>query len=491
MLRPLYVAIVLAGLSSGQALAKTDLMTVYQEALANSADLAAARAESQALQEALPQARSGLLPEIGLGAGAARERIDIDGVGSDSYSTHYYQASLVQPLFDAASWFNYQAAKAVSEQARLEFSATQQQLILEVAQAYFNVLLASDTLATARAEEEAFERQLEQARERFEVGLSARTDVLEALAGFDTARAARLTAQTNLAVSYQALTRLTRNDYDDLMGIRHELPVLPPTPANMQDWVDTAAVQNLSLQASRLAIESAQETLRSSRAGYAPRLNAVINHQASFGGASTGAGAGSAVGGVGTGGGAGGGNDVERSSIGVELTLPLYTGGATTSRVRESSYRLSQAEYASEAQLRRVVETTRNLYRTVTSSVEEVEARRQAIISANAALDATQTGYEVGTRNVVDVLEAQRNLFRTVRDYNNTRYNYIIDNLSLKQAAGTLSPEDLQDLSRWLNPNYDPDRDFIPPFSEGEMEQMSIEREEAIPENQAPLRNRF
>lgn len=489
MLRPLYVAIVLAGLSSGHAMAKTDLMTVYQEALANSADLAAAQAESQALQEALPQARSALLPEIGLGAGAARERIDIDGVGSDTYSTHYYQASLVQPLFDASSWFNYQAAKAISEQARLEFSATQQALILEVAQAYFNVLLASDTLATARAEEEAFERQLEQARERFEVGLSARTDVLEALAGFDTSRAARLTAQTNLAVSYQALTRLTNRDYDDLMGIRHELPVLPPTPASLQDWVNTAAVQNLSLQAARLAIDSASETLRSSRAGYAPRVNAVINHQASFGGASTGAGAGAAVGGVGGGGASG--NDVERTSIGVELTLPLFTGGATTSRVRESSYRLSQAEFASEAQLRRVVESTRNLYRTVTSSVEEVEARRQAIISANAALDATQTGYEVGTRNVVDVLEAQRNLFRTVRDYNNTRYNYIIDNLSLKQSAGTLSPEDLKDLSRWLNPNYDPDRDFIPPFSEDEVEQMSMEREEAIPEQDGPLRNRF
>ena len=171
--------------------------------------------------------------------------------------------------------------------------------------------------------------------------------------------------------------------------------------------------------------------------------------------------------------------------------MPLYTGGLTTSRVRESRYRLSQAEFASEAQLRRVVETTRNLYRTVTSSVEEVEARKQAIISANAALDATQTGYEVGTRNVVDVLEAQRNLYRAVRDYNNTRYNYIIDNLSLKRAAGTLSPEDLLDLSRWLNPDYDPARDFIPPFSEEEMQQMSITREQAIPDQQAPLRNRF
>lgn len=170
MLRPLYVAVLLAGLSSGQVVAKTDLLTVYQEALANSADLAAARADTLARQEALPQARSLLLPSVGIGAGAARERIDIDGLGSDSYSTHYYQASLVQPLFRADSWFSYQAARSLSEQAEVEYSANQQALILEVAQVYFNVLRASDNLASARSEEAAFERQLEQARERFEVG---------------------------------------------------------------------------------------------------------------------------------------------------------------------------------------------------------------------------------------------------------------------------------------------------------------------------------
>jgi outer membrane protein len=138
-----------------------------------------------------------------------------------------------------------------------------------------------------------------------------------------------------------------------------------------------------------------------------------------------------------------------------------------------------------------VVATTRNLYRTVTSSVEEVEARRQSIISASAALDATQTGYEVGTRNVVDVLEAQRNLFRSVRDYNNVRYNYIIDNLSLKQAAGTLSPGDLQDLSQWLNPDYNPDRDFIPQFTQEEERRMSLGEQERPAIEQQRLRNSF
>lgn len=482
MLRPLYVAIVLAGLS-GPALAKSDLLTIYQEALLNSADLAAAEADALARQEALPQARAQLLPNIGLGAGLAREYVDVDGMGSDDYSTHYYQASLTQPLFRADRWFNYQAAKSQSEQARVEFSATQQQLILDVALAYFNVLRASDNLATARAEEAAFERQLEQARERFEVGLSARTDVLEALAGFDTARATRITASTNLDVSYQALTRLTNRDHTDLLGMSHNLPVLAPTPADMQQWVETAAAQNLSLQASRLAIDTAGDALRSSKAGYAPTVDAFVRYNDSYGGARLG-GAGAGIGGAGIGG------DTELTQFGVEMTLPLFTGGGTTSRVRESTFRLTQAEQSSEAELRRIVERTRNLFRTVTSSVDEVEARRQSIISSKAAVDATQAGYEVGTRNVVDVLDAQRNLYRAVRDYNDARYNYIIDNLNLKQAAGTLSPQDLEDLSAWLKADYDPDRDFIPPFTEEEMQRMTIGNQPQPPVNEQQRRMR-
>ena len=460
MLRPLYVALLLAGAST-QVAANTDLMTIYRQAVLNSADLAAAEADALARQEALPQARSQLLPNLGIGAGAAREDLEIDNVGGEEYSTHYYQASLTQPLFRADRWFTYQAAKATTQQAQLEFSATQQNLILEVSQAYFNVLQASDNLATAKAEEKAFERQLEQAQERFDVGLSARTDVLEARAGYDSARAARLTAETNLDVSYQALTRLTNQSYDSLYGISHELPVLPPTPASMQEWVETAAAQNLTLQASRYAIEGAEDSLRSSNAGYAPVVDAFVRYSNNNGGASIPTAGQSSA-------------DTELTSFGVELSMPLFTGGLTTSQVRESTYRLTQAEQSSEAQRRRVVENTRNLYRTVTSSVEEVSARRQAIISAKAALDATQTGYEVGTRNVVDVLDAQRNLFRTVRDYNTVRYNYIINNLNLKLAAGTLSPQDLQDLSLWLNPNYDPDEDFIPQATQEEMEQMSM-----------------
>src|SRR5690554_6288488 len=261
----------------------------------------------------------------------------------------------------------------------------------------------------------------------------------------------------------------------------HELPILGPVPGDMQQWVDTAAAQNLSLQAYRLAIDSASESLRSSRAGYAPAVDAFIRYSDNHGGARLGGMPGQIAG------------DTELTQFGVEMTLPLFTGGATTSRVRESTYRLSQAEQAREAELRRVVERTRNLFRTVTSSVEEVEARRQSIISSKAAVDATQAGYEVGTRNVVDVLDAQRNLFRAVRDYNDARYNYIVDNLNLKQAAGTLSPQDLEDLSTWLKADYDPDRDFIPPFTPEEMQRMSIGNQPPQPmsEQQRRMRTSF
>ncbi|TVP89973.1 MAG: channel protein TolC [Pseudomonadaceae bacterium] len=469
MLRPLTLACLLAGLAT-PALA-TDLLTIYQEAVENSADLAAAQADSMARQEILPQARSQLLPNLGIGAGVAREEVDIDGrnpqtgAGDDSYTTRYFQASLTQPLFRLDSWFDYQSAKFLSEQAKAEFAATQQALILEVAEAYFNVLQASDNLATARAEETAFERQLEQARERFEVGLSARTDVLEAQAGYDSARAARLTAQTNLDVSFQAVNRLTNSYYERLDGISHDLPILPPTPRNMQEWVDIASQQNLDLSAARLSVDSAGQALRGSRGGYGPSVDAFVRYQDNRGGSNM----------------SGSNFDTRLTQIGVEVSMPLYTGGFTSSRVRESTYRLDQAEFSTDALLRRVVESTRNLYRTVTSSVEEIDARRQAILSAKAALDATETGYEVGTRNVVDVLDAQRNLFRAVRDYNTLRYDYIINNLSLKQAAGTLSPQDLQELSQWLNPDYDPDRDFIPPFTEAETQEMSLGRPSSAP----------
>ena len=463
MLRRLSLALAVAA-ATGMAWAedaplasKTDLVTVYNEAVKNNADLAAARANYAAISEVVPQARAGLLPNLSAGADAMNTDTDVDtraGNVSASRSGLSYRASLSQPLFRAERWYQFQAAKATDQQYALQLSATEQNLILQSAETYFAVLRAQDTLASTKAEEAAFKRQLDQANERFDVGLSDKTDVLEAQAGHDTARANRILAQRSVDDAFQALVTLTNRDYGSIEGILHTLPVLVPTPNDAKAWVDTAAQQNLNLQASNYAVDAAEETLRQRKAGHAPTLDAVAQYQKgdndSLG--FTNNGATSIYDG-----------DAEQTSIGLQLNIPIYSGGLTSSQVREAYHRLNQGEQERESLRRQVVENTRNLHRAVNTDVETVQARRQSIISNQSALEATEIGYQVGTRNIVDVLDAQRQLYAAVRNYNNARYDYILNNLRLKQAAGTLAPSDLEALSGFLKPDYDPDKDFLPP----------------------------
>lgn len=436
---------------------KTDLISVYKEAVDNNADLAAAQADYLARKEVVPQARAGLLPQLGAGARVGDTRIAFDErPATVKRNSQVVQATLSQPLFRADRWFQWQAAKETSDQARLEFSATQQDLILRSAETYFTVLRAQDNLATSKAEEAAFKRQLDQANERFDVGLSDKTDVLEAQASYDTARANRLIAEQRVDDAFQALVTLTNRDYSAIEGMRHTLPVVPPAPNDAKAWVDTAVQQNLRLLASNYAVNAAEETLRQRKAGHLPTLDAVAQYQKgdndALGFANSAANPLVHY-----------GKYVDERSIDLELNIPIYSGGLTSSQVRESYQRLNQSEQSREGQRRQVVQDTRNLHRAVNTDVEQVQARRQAIISNQSSLEATEIGYQVGTRNIVDVLNAQRQLYAAVRDYNNSRYDYILDTLRLKQAAGTLSPADLEALSAYLKQDYDPDKDFLPP----------------------------
>ncbi|WP_298186779.1 TolC family outer membrane protein [uncultured Pseudomonas sp.] len=463
MLRRLSLALAVAAASNAMAWAdqaplstKTDLVTVYQEAAANNADLAAARADYKARSEVVPQARAGLLPNLSAGANLSDTRTQVDSpANTSSRSGMVYQANLSQPLFRADRWFQLQAAQAIDEQAALELSATEQNLILQSAESYFAVLRAQDNLASTKAEEAAFKRQLDQANERFDVGLSDKTDVLEAQAGFDTARANRIIAQQQVENAFETLITLTNRDFVALEGIEHSLPILAPTPNDAKAWVDTAAAQNLNLQASNYAVEAAEETLRQRKSGHAPTLDAVASYQKgdndSLGFSNSAATVNRFSG------------DVEQRSIGLQLNIPLYSGGLTSSQVRESYQRLNQSEQLRESLRRQVVQNTRNLHRAVNTDVETVQARKQSIISNQSALEATEIGYQVGTRNIVDVLDAQRQLYSSVRNYNNARYDYILNNLRLKQAAGTLSPDDLSALEQYLKSDYNPDKDFLPP----------------------------
>ncbi|MDD2222579.1 MAG: TolC family outer membrane protein [Pseudomonas sp.] len=448
---------------------KVNLLDVYQLAVDNNADLAAAHADYQAQSERVPQARAGLLPQIGAGASNSSNRSKVDtttGSQSASRSGVVYQASLSQPLFRLDRWYQLQAAQASNEQSALELSAIEQNLILQSSEVYFAVLRAQDNLAASRAEESAFKRQFDLANERFDVGLSDKTDVLQAQAAYDAARANRLVAERMVSDAFQAVSTLTNVDLAALEGVKHSLPILAPSPNDASAWVNTASEQNLGLQAINYAVQAAQDSVKQRKSDHAPTVDAVAQYQKgdndSLGFVNSGQ---SSLMGMPRYNG-----NAEQSSIGIQLNIPLYTGGMTSSQVREGVYRLDQAEQMRESLRRKTVQDARNFHRAVNTDVEQVQALKQAIISSQSAVEATQIGYDVGTRNIVDVLDAQRYLYAAVRNYNNARYDYILNNLRLQQTAGTLSPDNLQALSIYLNPNYNPDSDFLPPDLDKEIE---------------------
>jgi len=433
-----------------------DLVSVYNDAVANNADLAAARADYQARKEIVPQARAGLLPNVSAGATVSNTRVEIDQPSiTSNRSGNAYQANLTQPVFRADRWFQLGAAEEINEQAALLLSATEQQLILLSAENYFGVLRAQDNLATTKAQEAAFKRQFDQSKERFAAGVADKTDMLQAQASFDSSRANRIVAQRRVDDAFEALTTLTNRTYSALQGIVHSIPILAPSPSNATQWVNTAVEQNLSLQASQYAVGAAEQTVKQRKAGHAPTLDVVARYQKgdndSLGFTNP-----NELGTPFKG-------DVSQRSISLQLNVPLYSGGLISSKVLEASARLDQSEQQLEGQRRRVVESTRSLYRAVATDVEQTQARRQSIISNQNAVEATETGYRVGTRNIVDVLDAERQLYSSVYDYNNTRYDYILDNLRLKQTVGSLSPGDLQALMPYLKRDYNPDTDYLPP----------------------------
>lgn len=426
------------------------------DAVQGNPELAASRANQAAQAEAVPQARAGLLPIL-----SANVEMNLNTTTLEQPQQHTqrsgssYQAVLNQPLVRADRWFSFKAAQAQEQQSLLELAAVEQKLVLDSAQAYFGVLNGQDALAAAKAEEVALKQQLELAEKGLQLGLSDRTDVLQAQASYDSARANRIVVSKQLDDAFELLETLTHQSYVSIQGVRHDMPVLLPVPNDARSWVDAALQQNLLLQASLQASEATQQTLSARKAGHAPTLDAVVRYQIGDNDTL----------GYGNNGlrGSGYGGNVEQHYVGLQLSIPLFNGGQTSSQVREASLRLSQREYLNDHLRRQVVERTRGLHRSLCSSVEQVQARRQSIISNQGAVLASQVGFQVGTRNIVDVLQAQRELYKAVREYNNSRYDYILDTLRLKHSVGTLSPQDLVSLCEFLKPDYEPDRDFLPP----------------------------
>ncbi|PJE80979.1 Outer membrane protein TolC [invertebrate metagenome] len=422
------------------------LMDVYDMALKNDAQLAAARASMKATQEKISQSRALLLPNLNASANTQYNKTTTEVRQNsnihDDYNSHGWTATLTQPLFNLGSWFTYDQSKLVGSQAESQFAWEQQSLILRVAEAYFNILRSEDNLKTSIAEEKAVKQQLDQAQERYKVGLIAETDVLEARAAYDSARVSKIQAQNQVSVSYESMRTIINVPVSAVGQLKKDMPVNFPSPISSDEWVNKAVGSNLALKAAQAGVEATEQNIKVKKSGHAPTIDAF----ASYGHTSSNSDSARALTSNGielTGNGS-------QTVAGLQITVPIFSGGATSSQVREATYQMEASQQNFDKLLRETSTNTRSQLLTVTSDVERVRARCQGIVSSESALRATQSGYEVGNRNITDVLNAQKNLYAAQRDYLNARYDFIINTLQLKQSAGTLSPEDLIKLNHWI-----------------------------------------
>jgi outer membrane protein len=408
-------------------------MDAYRAAASGNPGLKAAAAARLAKREAGPQSKARLLPRVGFNAEVARERFDAAGLPERSSTAQDYALTLTQPIYRRELFIQRRQAATQVEQADAEYAAAELDLMNEVAGGYFDVLGAMDNLEFARAEKAAIERQLQQARARFEVGLIAITEVHEAQARFDLASSREIVAENDLATAREALRQLTGVDYAALAPLGDDLPLLSPDPQDPERWVEAAQEGNLRLRAARQGVEIARQEIKRQRAGHYPSLDLVGSHYYTDSSAPISG----SVEGTGT-------------SIGLQLNIPLYQGGLVNSSTREASHRYEEASQRLEEQRRATLRDTRDAYRRVVAGVSQVRALEQAVVSGQSALDATQAGFEVGTRTIVDVLDAQSELYRALREHARARYDYILNTLRLRQAAGTLSADDLNQVNSWL-----------------------------------------
>ena len=420
-----------------------DLVQIANAAWSYDGTWRAARMSWDADQQLLVQGRAALFPNVSASYGRYDNEREIEDLGLDqNYGSEVSTFTLTQPLFRVDAWYGYKEAKSSTDIAQANFEQARQDFVLRVAQGYFGVLRAWDTLVSAKAEEKAIGRQLEQTQERFDVGLVPATDVEEAQATYDLTRVNLIVAQQQYDIARDQLETLTGQRWETLSELKDDLPMEGPQPASMSDWIDKAQAQNPQVLAARYNSELSENTAKRQLGAQLPQVQLVAQYQHSHLSPdeenNTLAQQSSL-------------NDTEPRQIGVEVSLPLFQGGGLNSRRKEAALRADAAGYQYQQALRDIIQQARSAYRTVEADALRVSARKQAIRSARSALEATQSGYEVGTRNVVDVLNAQQALFAAERDFANARYDYIINSLTLKSTTGDLQQGDLAAINQWLS----------------------------------------
>lgn len=431
------LSLVLAFTSLCAYAAGDDLLSLYREAHVNNPTLRQAMANYRAVQEARPQALAGLLPNINVQASRARVHQDqvTNFTSGDSpdlfFNNTAYSLNLTQPIFDYSAYQSLGQADAQIAQASAQLNAAEQDLMFTLAQRYFEVLAGRADLNFNRANVKSIERQLQQAQQRFEVGLIAHTSVDEARATRDLAKSQLIQAENELSNRVEAVREVVGRQPESMAGLAHKPKLKGPQPAEEAPWQTAAMEHNWQLVAARKAAEAAMASIAVQRGGHFPTidLTAGVTYQKS--------------------GGTFGGRTDEQS-IGIQGQLPIFQGFAVSSRVSEAQARYTQSREQLEGTRRSVSRDTADAYRAVQTSIRQVQASQQAVNSNKSGLAATEAGYEAGTRTIVEVLTAQTNLLSAERDYQQAQYGYLVSTLALKQAAGTLSPQDLQAVNSLL-----------------------------------------
>ena len=475
MNKPTKLAIGIFAVLSSQTIWADNLLEVYNLAKDNDPTFLASDAGRMATNERVNQSMSSLLPQINARAyysdstgestrssagtftpdnppGPAQDIGSLPSTSESDTTSDGFSISIEQEIYSHSSWLNLRQAEKRALQSNVNHEGQKHSLIIRVAETYFNVLGAMDNVEFAKAELEAVSKELAQTKQRFEVGLIAMTDVHEAQSRHDRAVANEISAQNGLDNAHEALQQITGQYHYEVMQLKEEIPLRNPEPTNIKSWVKEAETNNVSIKASRIGLDIAKKSIDISSAGHYPTISLSASYSddsretttpnSRYTDTLTG------ISGIVS-------DNVSNfngtdSSISINLNIPIYSGGNTNSRVKEAQNLYQQAAHTLEADRRLAVSQTRSSYLGVVAAVSSVNALNQAVISSQSALEATQAGFEVGTRTIVDVLLQTQQLFSAKRDHARARYDYILNTLRLKEAAGILTEKDLQQVNGML-----------------------------------------
>ncbi len=438
-MKPKRLALLLAASGLAFSASAADLLAVYRDALVSDPVYQAARAQYQANVEKLPQAKAGYLPLVSGSASSFWNYNARKGVDDLDYGTRGFSVTLSQPVFRMQNWIAISQAEKVMLQAEATLTTAAQDLILRAAQAYFDVLLAQDNVALSDAQKRAISEQLAQAKRNFEVGTATIVDTLEAQARYDQAVAKEVLDANDLEVKKRALQQIIGKVPPGLTPLGDKMQLARPTPDSIDEWVKSGSESSLAVAVSRAALEIAREEVDRSKAGHYPTVDLSASYNYNRNPANS---LGQLVTGTSI--------TSENAGVGLVLSVPIFSGGATQSKVRESVALRDRAEQDLENTQRTVAQAVRQSFLNVTNGIALVRALEQALASTQSQLDSSILGRDVGVRTSVDVLNAQQQVFQTRRDLQQARYGYLMNTLRLKSAAGTLAESDLEQVNRTL-----------------------------------------